>query len=124
MKITTISILSAFAGISFVSAQNVNGSSVLSLISLAQTIVVQIVPVLIGLALVTFFYGMVMFLWKGKEGGETLEKSKHFMFYSMIAIFVMVSIWGIIAVVQNIFGVGGVTKINYPSALPGQVIER
>lgn len=122
MKIITISVLSLFTGISIASAQGVNGTPILSLLGLAQTVISQSVPILIGLAMVTFFYGIVMFLWKGKEGGETLEKAKHFMIYSLVAIFVMVSIWGIIAVMQNIFGVNNVTKINYPSALPGQMV--
>ncbi len=101
MKITSISILSVLGGVGFAFAQGVNGGPLLSLLSLAQKLVSQLVPFLIGLAMVTFFYGIVMFLWKGKEGGETLEKAKHFMIYSLVAIFVMVSIWGIVALMQN-----------------------
>ena len=67
--------------------------------------VAQAVPLLIGLAMLAFFYGLVMFIWKGKEGGETLAKSKQFMIYSLGAIFVMVSIWGIIYLIQSILGV-------------------
>ena len=118
MKIKSIGVLIVLASTGIVFAQNVNGGPILSLISLAQTVISRLVPVLIGLAVVTFFYGIVMFLWKGKEGGESLEKSKQFIMYSLIAIFVMVSIWGIVVLLQNILGVPNVTIIDFPSILP------
>lgn len=105
MKIKTISVLSILAGVGFASAQNVNGGQLLSLLALAQVLVVRFVPLMIGLAMVTFFYGLVMFMWKGKEGGEALEKAKQFMIYSIVAIFIMVSIWDIISVIQKVVGV-------------------
>jgi hypothetical protein len=46
-----------------------------------------------------------LFIWKGKEGGDDLAKSKQFMLNSIIAMFVMVSIWGIIALMQSILGI-------------------
>lgn len=124
MKTILLGALSIFTGTEIVSAQNINGAPIFNLLSLAQSVVSQMVPLLIGLAMLAFFYGLVMFIWKGKEGGEVLEKSKHFMIYSLLAMFVMVSIWGIIAVIQIIFGVQNVTKISYPTALPGQSVSQ
>ncbi len=117
-SITAIStVFSVVAGISFAFAQQpgqVNISPLQNLLGGAQALVSQAVPFLIGLAVITFFYGLVMFIWKGKEGGENLTKSKQFMMYSLVAIFVMVSIWGIIVFMQNILGLGNVRTIVKP----------
>jgi hypothetical protein len=105
MKIT-IAALSLISGLSSVFAQGQpDGRPILGLMALAQTILSQAVPILIGCALVGFFYGLVIFIWKGKEGGEALAKSKQFMIYSIGALFVMVSIWGIIALMQDTLNV-------------------
>ncbi len=107
MKKSITLVLGVLASISFVSAQagQPNAAPLQNLLGLAQSLVGQAVPLLIGLAMLAFFYGLVMFIWKGKEGGETLAKSKQFMIYSLGAIFVMVSIWGIIYLIQSVLGV-------------------
>jgi Na+/H+-dicarboxylate symporter len=114
MKITTISFFSVLTTVGAAFAQQVNGGPLLSLLALFQELVARAVPFLIGLAMVVFFYGLVMFVWKGKEGGEGLEKAKHFMMYSILAIFVMVSIWGIVTLMQRIVGID-------PGARPADV---
>lgn len=108
-------VLSALAGVSLVSAQvGADFTPIQRLVVGVQSIVSQLVPLLIGLAVLSFFYGLVMFLWKGKEGGEALTKAKQFMTYSLVAIFVMVSIWGIIYLLQVLTGTGNVDRIVYP----------
>lgn len=115
MKISTITLLSLFTGVNFVSAQTTSGGyQLLSLLGLAQTLVRQAVPFLIGVAMVAFFYGLVLFIWKGKEGGDDLAKSKKFMINSILAMFVMVSIWGIIALMQSILGIDPGTVVKPP----------
>ncbi len=117
MKKIAIGVLSVVGGYSFVFAQGVTstgGNQLLNLLALAQTLVSRAVPLLIGLAMVTFFYGLVLFMWKGKEGGENLDKAKKFMTYSIIAIFIMASLWGIIYFLQNLLGVPDIETIRGP----------
>jgi hypothetical protein len=85
---------------------NQNYSGVLGLLALARTLVVQAVPFLIGVALLAFFWFLVEFIWKGRESGDAQEQGKKGMLYSIIAIFVMVSIWGIIGFMGNVLGIG------------------
>ena len=123
MKTSIITLLSLLTVISFVSAQRYpssGGSQLLSLLALAHTSVSQAVLFLIGVAMVVFFCGLVMFIWKGKEGGDELAKSKQFMINSLIAIFVMVSIWEIISLIQNILGVNPTSRITAPVVSPLQ----
>lgn len=115
--IIALTLLSGF-GVAF--AQAPDGRPLLNLLALAQALINQAVPLLIGAALVGFFAGLVMFIWKGKEGGESLAKSKQFMIYSIVALFLMVSIWGIINLLQDIFGVHN-KEIVFPTATGKQL---
>lgn len=60
-----------------------------------------IVPLLIGLAVVVFIYGVIKTMLA--EGGEKKEEGKQFMFWGIIGIFVMVSVWGLVTIVQKTF---------------------
>jgi hypothetical protein len=60
-----------------------------------------VVPLLIGLAVVLFIYGVLVFMFS--EGGEKKEDGKKFMFWGIIGIFVMVSVWGLVAILQGTF---------------------
>lgn len=50
-------------------------------------------PVVAGLALLGFFWGLVKYIW---GGAEDKEKGKNIMIYGVIALFVMFAIWGIL----------------------------
>ncbi len=68
-----------------------------------------IVPLLIGLAVVVFIYGVLVLVFS--EGGEKREDGKKFMFWGIIGIFVMVSVWGLVAVLQGTFNLNTSTPI-------------
>ena len=87
-------------------ANNPNYSGLLGFLALAQTIASRLVPFLIGLALLAFFWYLITFIWKGASNPDEQKKGKAGMLYSILAIFVMVSIWGIIAFAGNILGIG------------------
>lgn len=61
-------------------------------------------------AFVLFFYGVVVFILgrvTNKGDMKDLEKGKEFMLWGLIALFVMVSAWGIIRLAQGIFDIQG-----------------
>jgi hypothetical protein len=96
---------------------NANYTGILGLLALAQTFVARSVPLLVGVALLAFFWFLVEFIWKGKDSPDEQKKGKSGMFYAILAIFVMVSIWGIIAFVGQILGInqgGGMTGFKLP----------
>ena len=83
-----------------------NGSNaLLSLLRIAQTIVGKLVPFLIGVALLAFFWFLILFIWKGQDDPAKQQESMKGMGYSILAIFVMVSIWGIISFAGSILGI-------------------
>ena len=77
-------------------------------ISWAGDLLNRIIPVLIAAAMVVFFWGLVRYIYKrdSKEGRQT-------MIAGLVALFVMVSVWGIIHLAQNTF-IGDNSAINGP----------
>lgn len=60
------------------------------------------IPLLIGIAIVVFLWGIAnSILHAGNEAAR--EKGKKLMFYGVITIFVMVSVWGIVGILKNTF---------------------
>ena len=91
-------------------AQNLVG-----LIRLAGDILNMLIPVLIALALVVFFWGLVMYIWGASGGDEKKAEAKGIMIAGLLSLFVMVSVWGIIRLAQNTLGVQGSQPIQPPS---------
>ena len=70
-------------------------------ITIINGILKPIVPLLVSLAVVFFIYGVLVFMFS--EGGEKKEEGKQYMFWGIIGIFVMVSVWGLVTVLQGTF---------------------
>jgi hypothetical protein len=81
-------------------------NALLNLLNLAQTIVSRLIPFAIGLAVLAFFWFLITFIVKGQDDPKKQQESLAGMGYSILAIFVMVSIWGIIGFFGSIFGIG------------------
>jgi hypothetical protein len=92
----------------------VNGSALLSLLALAQALVSNLGVFAIGLAVLAFFWFLITFIWKGKDSPDEQSKSLRGMGFSILALFVMVSIWGIIGLLGSIVGVNQGGNIPIP----------
>ena len=71
-----------------------------------------IIPLLIALAIVAFFWGLVQYIWSGGEGHE---KGRNVMIAGIMSLFVMLSIFGIVHLISNTFGVGGTNTFTAPT---------
>ncbi len=82
------------------------GQNVTNIFGVVGGLVDMSIGILITLALATFFWGLVRYLFHlGGEKGA--DQGKHLMVYGIIALFVMVSVWGLVNFIQSFFGVGG-----------------
>ena len=73
-----------------------------------------LIPAFVGLALAVFVWGLVVFIWNsGNDSAKQEGKNK--MIWGVLALFVIVSIWGIIALLNVIFGV---TPTAAPPSMP------
>lgn len=96
----------------------VNGSALLQLLGLAQEIMARLIPFAITLAVLSFFWYLIQFIWKGGQDPATKTASLRGMGLSVVALFVMVSIWGIIGFLGSIVGIGQGGSIPTPR-VPG-----
>ena len=111
IQISSTAATLAFVGLpSLVAAQQTAAQGLLGTLALANRILNGLVGLLILVAILAFFWGLIKYLFSG--GGEDKSEGLKMMFYGVIAIFVMVSIWGIIRLLQNTFGVTKNTSIT------------
>jgi len=69
-----------------------------------QSLVDILIPIVVALALLFFFWGLATFiLAAGNE--EKRKEGKKMMIWAVVALFIMAAVWGIIQLLANIFGV-------------------
>ena len=66
---------------------------------------VAVLPLLVTVAIVIFIIGIIKYISKADEAKER-EEGRNFMIYGIVALFVMVSIWGLVGIIQGTFGLG------------------
>lgn len=89
-----------------VTANGQVGGSLINLIALVQNIVVRLVPLGIGMAVVALFFGVIMFLVQGRDDEKKRKSWLSWMMYSVLGLFVMVAIWGLVGFLASVLGVG------------------
>jgi hypothetical protein len=82
-------------------AQNIGqiGSFALQVLDLIDTIVQVLTPITVAAALLVFFFGLIGFIRNGAD------ENKKYMIWGIVALFVMVSVWGLVRFLQNTIGV-------------------
>jgi hypothetical protein len=85
-------------------AQNIGtGSYISKLLTGAKQLLDQAVVLLIALAVVWFIWNVVKYSMSSDEDAKGAAKSQ--MIWGIIAIAVIVSVWGLVAILQGLFGV-------------------
>ncbi len=76
---------------------------------------IQTVTTLVAaLALVYFFYGLGQLILGGAGDEKKRGAAIQTMIYGILALFVMFSVWGLIAILQETFDVGGSQNLDIP----------
>ncbi len=92
----------------------INGGALISLIQLAQNIINRLGILFIGLAIVAFFWYLITFIFSGSDGADRNKKLAG-MGFSILAIFVMVSIWGIVGFLGSLTGIAQGGNVPVPA---------
>jgi hypothetical protein len=66
----------------------------------------NVVPLLITAAVVVFMWGVVQYILNADDSTKRSE-GRSFIVWGLVALFVIVSVWGLVAVLQNTFGLTG-----------------
>ena len=84
-------------------AQEVDTNYLSSLIDGAKGLLDQLVVFLIALAVVWFIWNVIKYTMSDDEEGKGKAKSQ--MIWGIVAIAVIVSVWGLVGLLQGVFGV-------------------
>jgi len=93
-------------------AQYTPSQGVTGLISFVNALTKMVLPVLISVAVVYFIWQVFVFVIADSD--EKKSKAKGQMIWGIVGLFVMVSVWGLVAILVSTFGTGG-TSVTLPT---------
>jgi|SRR3989344_3539441 len=103
-KILTVSsLLYALPFVAFAAPNDVEG-----VIKLFGDLINLLIPLLMAVALIAFFWGLVLYIWRAGDG-KGQEEGKKVMIAGIVGLFLMVGIWGIVNILQGTFGTNETT---------------
>lgn len=79
----------------------------------ASCLLNSVIPFLVTLAVVAFIWGIIKY-YLNPENEEKKKEGKSFIVGGLIALFVMVSMWGIIGIFTNTFSLNNEMPNKYP----------
>ena len=92
-----------------------SGWTVKDLIGWCLVLIRNLVPILIGLAVIVFLYGVMLFIMRSSAGNvKDRAESIKFMIWGIVGITVMVSVWGLVTFVTTTFGVNSSIVPQFP----------
>jgi len=121
IKIALTLILSFSPVITFAQGQNLNSV----IISIAQLIQGKVIPIVIGIALLMFLWGVMKYGLASSE--EDRKSSIHIIINGIIVLFVMVAVWGLVYVIASLFNInlnGGRTFLQNKTVDTDSIIIR
>ena len=78
-------------------------------------------PIIFAIAILYFFWGLAKFVMAAGDE-EARAQGKSIMLWGIVALFVMVSVYGLVQILQNISGINKNATINLPG-IPGSTAD-
>ncbi len=97
----------------FASAQGVGLGGLLGLLAQANDLINRLIPFIIALTILLFLWGVFKFVSSGGDG-ESRKEAQGYMIWGVVALFVMVSVWGLVNILVRSFNLD-----NTAPASPG-----
>lgn len=94
-----------------------NFSGIDNLVQQFGRIVARVIPIMFALAIIYFFWGLIKFI-RAAGDPKAAAEGKGIMIYGVIAIAVMVSIYGLVAWLQSNLGINAGGSVILP-IVPG-----
>jgi hypothetical protein len=83
-----------------------------TLIEKLSGIVKSLMPILVGIAVVYFIWKVIQYTMAGDEGKK--EEAKLGIFWGIIGLFVIISVWGLVYFLQDSLGIYEGTGVKVP----------
>lgn len=94
-------------------------TGVKDLISAFGGLINQLIVIVVAVALLVFLWGLAKFIFRVSGDEKAVEEGKRIMIWGLIALFIMVSVWGIIGFFQGSLLPGGGPSTPTTPTLPG-----
>lgn len=96
--------------------------NIINIVGAVGTIINMLIPILIGAAIVVFFWGLVLYI---RSSGKGHDQGRNIMIAGLASLFIMVTLYGLInffasSLGINTNGTGNASTPNAP-AIPRQV---
>lgn len=75
-----------------------------TLVDLFINIINLLIPLIAGLSVLVFFWGLAQFIFRVAGDEKEIENGKNLMFYGILGLFVMFSVWAILSLLVSDFG--------------------
>lgn len=99
---TTFSVPTAGRGVASICSLPANPTLKIVIMNLIiGCILTRTAYLIVAAAIVVFLYGVFKFI---SSEGDDKQGGREFMFWGIVGIFVMISFWGIVKILQNTFG--------------------
>ncbi len=73
-----------------------------------MNLILAIIPIVASAALLFFFWGLVRFMYNLSGDTKAVAEGKNMMIYGGLALFAMLSVWGILRFLSGEFGFGDI----------------
>jgi hypothetical protein len=84
---------------------NVEGKTLQQLVVDTITLITSYaLQILLALTILVFLYGLMKFMFKGRESNTARAEGRQVMLWGIIGIFVITSIWGLVAIASSLIG--------------------
>jgi hypothetical protein len=102
---------------------NTNNGGVKNALNLIGDLISTATPIVVALALLGFFWGLAMYIF---SAGDEKKRSqgRNIMIWGILALFIMLSVFGIIATLQSTLGLTQTQTIPIPTVSPDSVTGR
>ena len=112
---TLLALSAAIAAPAAVWAQNIepNTAYITGLVTQTSSILRLLLPLVVTLALLLFFWGLAMFILNA-DNEEARGKGRSMMVWGLVALFVIVAVWGLVGLLAQIFGVKKGGSVDIP----------
>lgn len=92
----------AFAPTLAFAQQQGNFNNVYGAVETIAGLIAKLIPVVIGAAVLLFLFGILRYVFAGDE--EKRKQARGFMILGVVALAVMMSVWGLVRFLQSTFG--------------------
>ena len=86
------------------------------LVNIFINLIREVLPVIVGLTLLVFIWGLVKFISRVGGDEKVVTEGKKLMIWGLIALFIMISIWGILRLFYSELGFS--RTFGFPLFLP------